>query len=102
MSNCESTRCGRAGEVIKPMQRSASWSGEHQTGQKATKFGEAIFEDRPINEQVVIYNENEINDRIARLETLKVERFVRFLHRVCFAVSKMLLLKSWRYYHCSL
>ena len=34
------------------------------------------IEDRPINEQITIYNENEINDRIARLETLKVERFV--------------------------
>ena len=80
MGNCESTRCGRKGEVIEPMQRSASWSGGHQTGQKATKFGEVTIEDRPINEQVVIYNENEINDRIARLETLKVERFVQSLH----------------------
>ena len=68
MGNCKSTRCGREGEVIEPM----------QTGQKATKFGEPTIEDRPINEQIVIYNENEINDRIARLETLKVERFVLF------------------------
>ena len=74
MGNCKS-RCGRDGEVIEPIQRSSSWSGGHQTGQKATKFGETTIEDRPINEQVVIYNENEINDRIARLETLKVERF---------------------------
>ena len=80
MGNCKSTRCGREGEVIEPMQRSTSWSGGQQTGQKATKFGEATIEDRPINEQVVIYNENEINDRIARLETLKVERFVQSLH----------------------
>ena len=79
MGNCESTRCGRKGDVIEPI-RSTSWSGGHQTGQKATKFGEATIEDRPINEQVVIYNENEINDRIARLETLKVERFVQSLH----------------------
>ena len=70
MGNCKSTRCGREGEVIDPM----------QTGQKATKFGEPTIEDRPINEQVVIYNENEIDDRIARLETLKVERFVQLLH----------------------
>ena len=82
MGNCKSTRCGREGEVIEPIQRSTSWSGGQQTGQKATKFGETTIEDRPINEQVVIYNENEINDRIARLETLKVERFVIFLcHR---------------------
>ena len=97
MGNCESTRFGRDGEMIEPMQRSASWSGGHQTVQKAIKFDEAIFEDRPINEQVVLYNENETNDRIARVETLKIERFVQFLHRVCFAVSKMLLLKSWRH-----
>ena len=76
MGNCNSTRCGREGEVIEPVQRSTSWSGGHQTGQKATKFGETTIEDRPINEQVVIYNENEINDRIARLEELKIERFV--------------------------
>ena len=78
MGNCNSTRCGRQGEVIEPVQRSNSWSGGHQTGQKATNFGETTIEDRPINEQVVIYDENEINDRIARLETLKVERFVYF------------------------
>ena len=71
MGNCKS-RCGRDGEVIEPVPR----SGEHKTYQKATKFGEPTIEDRPINEHVGLYhNENEINDRIARLETLKVERF---------------------------
>ena len=70
MGNCKS-RCGRDGEVVEPVQR----SGGHLTCQKATKFGEPTIEDRPINEQVGLYNENEINDRIARLETLKVERF---------------------------
>ena len=78
MGNCKSTRCGREGEVIEPMKRSASWSEGQQTNRRATKFGEPTIEDRPINEQLTIYNENEINDRIARLETLKVERFVHF------------------------
>ena len=49
MGNCKS-RCGRDGEVIEPVPR----SGEHQTYQKATKFGEPTIEDRPIKFMIMI------------------------------------------------